>query len=179
MTSGSQSATEGQTLSITASTGPVFVNFSANRSSDPDGTVTGWDWKIDGSSVSNASSFAYGLDVGSHTVSLIVTDNQGAFSQDATGSVAITLAPASFFLTFPLTKIFPYSARISSILDHSGKSFYSTSDNTDLAYTGEKPLILTVSVLISSLFSARLAASGPPGPGLSYVFTHWAFRSLI
>jgi pimeloyl-ACP methyl ester carboxylesterase len=93
MTIGSQSATEGQTLNITAPTGPVFINFSADRSSDADGSVTGWDWKIDGSSVSNASDFTYGLNHGTHTVSLVVTDNQGAISPAVSGQIIIRTPP--------------------------------------------------------------------------------------
>ncbi len=93
MTSGSQSAIEGQTLNVISPTGPVFVNFFAARSSDPDGTVIGWEWKIDGNVVSTASSFAYGLNHGSHTVSLFVTDNQGGVSQAVNGQINIQQPP--------------------------------------------------------------------------------------
>jgi pimeloyl-ACP methyl ester carboxylesterase len=91
MSVGSNSATEGQTLNITAPTGPVFVNFAADRSSDSDGSVGVWDWKIDGNTVSNASSFAYGLNTGIHSVALTVTDNQGANSTQAIGQINIAL----------------------------------------------------------------------------------------
>ncbi|MCA1626289.1 MAG: hypothetical protein LC778_21365, partial [Acidobacteria bacterium] len=93
MTSGTQSATEGKTLTVSAPTSPVFINFSAARSSDADGTVTAWEWKIDGNVVSTASSFAYGLNHGNHTVSLTVTDNQGGVSQAAVGQINIQLPP--------------------------------------------------------------------------------------
>jgi triacylglycerol esterase/lipase EstA (alpha/beta hydrolase family) len=89
MTSGAKSATEGQTLNVTAPTSPVFINFSAARSSDADGTVTGWEWKINDNVVSTASSFTYGLNHGSHTVSLTVTDNQGDRSSEAIGQINI------------------------------------------------------------------------------------------
>jgi hypothetical protein len=101
MTSGSQSATEGQTLKVTAPTSLVFVNFSAARSSDSDGTVNGWEWKIDGNNVSTASNFTYGLNHGNHTVSLVVTDNEGSISQEASGQVVIVAAPATIIRTPP------------------------------------------------------------------------------
>lgn len=101
MTYGAQSMTEGQTLNINAPIGPVQVNFSANRSSDPDGTVSGWQWVIDGVNASNASSVTYGLSIGNHTVVLTVTDNQGAISQAALGVVDITLPPPPIIRTAP------------------------------------------------------------------------------
>jgi len=90
MSLGSNSASDGQTLNITAPTGPVFVNFSADRSSDPDGSLVAWEWNIDGVNASNANSFTYGLNIATHNVSLKVTDNAGATSQQATGQISIT-----------------------------------------------------------------------------------------
>jgi hypothetical protein len=102
MSLGSQSATEGQTLNLTAPTGPVFVSFSANRSLDFDGTITGWTWRIDGNLVSTASSFTFGLGIGSHSVSLVVSDNVGASSQAVTGQIVIntpTVLPLKLFFS--------------------------------------------------------------------------------
>jgi hypothetical protein len=95
LTSGSQSATEGQTLSLTIPTGTTTANvsFSANRSSDVDGTVTAWEWKINNTLVSTASSFAYALGVGVSSVTLTVTDNQGYQSQPANGTIVIAKEP--------------------------------------------------------------------------------------
>jgi murein DD-endopeptidase MepM/ murein hydrolase activator NlpD len=142
MTGGFQSATDGQTLNITAPTGPVPVNFSADRSSDPDGTVVAWEWTIDGNVISNASNFLSGLDIGDHTVGLIVTDDMGVNSTEVSGQISIKLPtpppPDGFSIAFPLEGVDPYNAKISSILDHSGNGFYkNTNDSIDLAYTGE------------------------------------------
>ncbi|HEY0762963.1 MAG TPA: hypothetical protein VGD61_11395 [Pyrinomonadaceae bacterium] len=99
MTSGSNSATEGHTLNLTAPTGPVFVEFSADRSSDVDGTIGSWEWRIDEVVVSTASSFTQGLSHGNHIVSLLVTDDDGAQSQVATGNVVITSPVLQLFFS--------------------------------------------------------------------------------
>src|SRR5439155_21556815 len=82
MTSGTQSATEGQTLTVSISQGQLAnISFSASRSSDPDGTVAGWAWNIDGlANASTSATFTYLFAGGSHSVSLVVTDNLGAKS---------------------------------------------------------------------------------------------------
>jgi hypothetical protein len=103
MKAGTQAAIEGQTLNLIAPTGPVFINFSANRSSDPDGGITKWEWRIDGTIVSRARNFTYGLNIGNHTVTLVVTDNRGARSQAVTGRVVITSLPPPT----RLLKLFP------------------------------------------------------------------------
>jgi hypothetical protein len=91
MTSGSQSAIEGQSLALTVPVGGTAnVAFSAARSSDPDGTVTAWEWKIDGKLVSTASSIMSTLGVGSSAITLVVTDNNGIKSNTAQGTVVVT-----------------------------------------------------------------------------------------
>lgn len=91
MTSGSQSATEGQTLNLTVPPGAdTSVVFSADRSSDTDGTVVGWEWKIDSAVASTAQAFTLALGVGSHPVSLVVRDNLGATSQPAQATIAVS-----------------------------------------------------------------------------------------
>jgi hypothetical protein len=88
-TESQQSATEGQTLFITVPAGQGIINFSADRSFDQDGVVTGWAWQIDGLDASSRSSFSAELAVGNHTVSLYVIDNQGAQSGEATAQITI------------------------------------------------------------------------------------------
>ncbi len=89
MSHGPQSAIDGQTLNVSALSTPVPVNFVANRSGDSDGSIVAWNWKIDGQTVSNLSSFPYGLNFGNHTVSLFVTDNKGAVSQIVSGQILV------------------------------------------------------------------------------------------
>jgi hypothetical protein len=94
MTAGTQSAVEGQSLVLTVpEEATANVAFSAARSSDLDGTIAAWEWNIDGTLVSNASSFTRALGVGESVVTLIVTDNQGYQSQPVNGTVVITTEP--------------------------------------------------------------------------------------
>ena len=105
MSYGGQSATEGGNLNLTVSPGQVVsVSFSASRSSDPDGSIVGWEWRINGTLVSTASSFSFGLGVGNHVVSLKVTDNDGASATSPSGTgVVITEEAANQAPTAGLT----------------------------------------------------------------------------
>jgi outer membrane protein assembly factor BamB len=92
-----QSATDGQTLNLTIPAGTVInVNFSGARSSDQDGAVSAWEWRINGTRVPNSDftgrDFVFGLGLGVHLITLVVTDNQGARSQAAQGTVSISTA---------------------------------------------------------------------------------------
>ncbi|MDP3697659.1 MAG: hypothetical protein Q8R55_06665 [Candidatus Taylorbacteria bacterium] len=88
-----QSAHEGEVLTVTPSFGTtVTINFNADRSTDVDGSIEGWEWTLDGSVV-NTSTFTQPLDIGSHAVSLIVTDNLGAMSELAGGSIVVLSPP--------------------------------------------------------------------------------------
>jgi PKD repeat protein len=100
LTFGSHSATEGSTLDIVISKGSAVVNFVADRSLDPDGSVAGWQWMLDGIAVSNSYNFSTGVGRGTHTVSLAVSDNQGALSQVVTGTIVVTVIPLKPLVLF-------------------------------------------------------------------------------
>jgi len=79
MTSGGQTAYENQTLNLTVSSGGTAqVSFSGSRSSDPDGSISSYLWKINGTQVSTSRDYSSSLGKGTHQVYLTVTDNQGA-----------------------------------------------------------------------------------------------------
>jgi hypothetical protein len=100
MSSGAQSANEGQNLNLTVSSGGTApVSFNANRSNAPSGTITAWQWTIDGTNVSTAASFTVPLGKGSHAVTLIVTDNLGSKSAPALGTVAVTESTSRYTFT--------------------------------------------------------------------------------
>jgi len=64
------------------------VALNSSGSKDPDGTITGWRWVMNGAVVSTAASPTIGLGSGtSKTVTLTVTDNKGG-----TGSITKTLS---------------------------------------------------------------------------------------
>jgi hypothetical protein len=95
MSSGTQVATDGQSLNLsTASGNSVTVTFDGSvRSSAVNGaTITGWQWTLDGSSAASTSSFSQSLATGTHTVALVVTDSRGAQSGQATGTVVVAVA---------------------------------------------------------------------------------------
>jgi PKD repeat protein len=60
------------------------VDFDATSSTDPDGTVAGYEWDLDGDGTVDATgertSFSYGT-AGNYTVRLNVTDDDGAFGR--------------------------------------------------------------------------------------------------
>ncbi|MCH8987455.1 MAG: hypothetical protein IIA92_01440, partial [Chloroflexi bacterium] len=93
MSSGAQTAIENQTLNLTVATGgTASVNFSATTSYDPDGTITGYQWKINGTPVSNSQSFTFVLAAGTHQIFLTVTDNHG-LTDPVGATVVVTESP--------------------------------------------------------------------------------------
>jgi len=105
MTSGGQSATDGQTLNVSlGSGGTISVTFDGTGRSVAvnGGAITGWQWTIDGSVVSTAGTFSQPLTPGTHPVSLVVTDSRGAQSQRATGTVAVAVPTATVTISATL-----------------------------------------------------------------------------
>lgn len=109
MTSGPHSAIEGQQLNLVVTVGGTAnVSFSAARSSDSGGSVVGWAWQVDGTAVSNSTMFNLPLASGTHSVSLVVTDDDGAQSVAATATIVIAeivppLPPTCNLLVEPST----------------------------------------------------------------------------
>ena len=76
--------------STKSGTAPLVVGFKSRGSSDPDGTIVSFFWEFgDGYTTSGSTtSHTYGV-VGQYTVTLTVTDNQGATAQ-ATTLISVT-----------------------------------------------------------------------------------------
>ncbi|MFQ6609033.1 MAG: hypothetical protein ACE5EE_10960, partial [Fidelibacterota bacterium] len=75
-----KTAIENQVLNLTIAQGQtVDVSFSAARSSDPDGSITAYEWKIDGivQSTSRDFPFPFGPRQSPYQIFLTVTDNEG------------------------------------------------------------------------------------------------------
>ncbi len=76
-------------------TAPLDVRFSADRSSDSDGRITGWSWNFgDGASASSASATHRYTQAGTWPVTLTVTDDKGATST-ATTTITVSAAPTT------------------------------------------------------------------------------------
>jgi hypothetical protein len=84
--------------------GSEIVAYNGSASSDPDGTIVGWDWRVTslgGTPLGNTSEFSVRQSVATYTVSLTVTDNRGAM---ATDTVLVTVkAPPPPSATLNLT----------------------------------------------------------------------------
>ncbi len=91
----------GETLNLTvAAGGSVSVTFSAGPcptctppspgSSDPDGQIVAWEWRIGSTVASTDSMFTHSFAAGSHTIALVVRDDKGDLSAPVTGTVIVT-----------------------------------------------------------------------------------------
>jgi hypothetical protein len=93
MASGTQIFTDGQTLNLTVpGNGTVTVGFDGSTRSGAvnGGFVAEWSWTINGSAAASTSSFAHSFSAGTYAVSLSVTDNRGAKSVAASGTIDVT-----------------------------------------------------------------------------------------
>jgi PKD repeat protein len=98
---GASSAPTSKTVSVAASNQPPTANFTFNcsslscsftsTSSDPDGSIASYSWTFGdgGSSTAQNPSHSYSAG-GSYTVTLRVTDNQGATSSPTSKTVSVT-----------------------------------------------------------------------------------------
>ena len=104
MTSGDQTAYENETLTLTVPPGDTAqVQFSASRSTDPDGSITGYRWTINETEVSTSSDFSRDLGVGMYQIALTVTDNQGAQGSAGASVVVTEQAPLDLYEKDQLT----------------------------------------------------------------------------
>jgi len=99
---------ENQTLNLTVSAGgKATVNFSAQRSYDPDGSIASYEWKISGTKVSSSRDFSFDLGKGTHDIYLTVTDYKGA-----TDSVAGTVEVKEEITPITVNLNVPFKAQV-------------------------------------------------------------------
>ncbi len=79
-----------QTVSDDDGTGSELVTLDGSGSYDPDGTISSYQWKEGATVLGNTAIINYGFSVGTHNVTLTVTDNEGAIGSD--GVVVTVLA---------------------------------------------------------------------------------------
>jgi probable HAF family extracellular repeat protein len=93
MSSGSQSANNGQTLTVTvSSSNTATVSFDARASSSGfnGNTITGWTWTANNSLIATTSTFSATFPLGNTTIGLVVQDSRGVQSQPVQGTVNIS-----------------------------------------------------------------------------------------
>jgi thermitase len=66
------------------------ATLNGSASSDPDGSIVSYEWRENGALVATGASPSLSLTVGTHTLTLFVTDNQGATGSD---TVLVTVNP--------------------------------------------------------------------------------------
>jgi hypothetical protein len=81
-----------QTVTDTAGDGAEVVILSGSASSDADGSIVGYEWREGTTVIAVGASPSVSLAVGTHTLTLRVTDNDGATGTD---SVVVTVSPAA------------------------------------------------------------------------------------
>jgi len=83
---------------ISDGNGSESVTLDGSGSSDPDGSITSYVWKEGGTQIATGETPSVNLDTGIHTITLTVTDNDGAI---ATDQVNITVETGGELLTNP------------------------------------------------------------------------------
>ena len=71
-----------QTVTDTDSSGSELVALNGSGSNDPDGTIASYSWNEGGSEIATGANPSVNLSVGTHNITLIVTDNEGATAFD-------------------------------------------------------------------------------------------------
>ena len=108
ISSAGQSATDGQSLNVAdAPTSGEIVTFDGTgRSSAVNGaTVMAWQWSLDGSIVATTSTFSKALGIGTHAISLLVTDTRGAQSAPSFGTVTISASSGSGLYSYSISTV--------------------------------------------------------------------------
>ena len=94
-----------QTVTDSDGNGSETVALNGAGSSDPDGTISSYVWKEGATQIATGATPSVSLAVGTHTITLTVTDNAGATASDTvvvTVNAAGNQPPGSFSLLSPL-----------------------------------------------------------------------------
>lgn len=157
------------------------MSFSASRSSDPDGSISSYLWKINGTQVSISRDFSYSLGKGTHQIYLTVTDNLGAQGSVGASIIVTEETPNQFLIStisFPQTVGTPFSVIVTAV-DANGNrlsgfnSYVSLTSNLGAVSPTSANLVsgqATVSVKLYTPGTTRLNCSGYGAYGDSNYF---------
>jgi serine protease len=105
---------------VTPSVNSLSVSLNAGNSTDSDGTISSYSWDFgDGSSGSGVNTSHLYAAAGSYTISLTVTDNDGA-SNSSNSPLNLTAVNAQFTLSRPASQSISFDASTSSVIGASG-----------------------------------------------------------
>ena len=154
-------AGEDQTVTDSDGDGSEAVTLDGWASYDPDGTIVAYQWMEGGNVLSTDVSFTYSFAVGSHAVTLTVTDNEGATDTD---TVTITVNEPSAGVT--VTRSDPNTMLAGATIDVTitGSGFVDGVDVTFENGTGPSPTVSNVIVVDGNTITATVTAKsgGPP-----------------
>ena len=91
-----------QTVTDSDDSGSESVTLDGSGSSDSDGSISSYEWSKDGSQIATGETPTVDLDVGSHTITLTVTDDEGATDND---DLVITVEAASGQIAYAIQDI--------------------------------------------------------------------------
>lgn len=119
-----------QTVTDSDGNGSQSVTLNGTGSSDPDGTISSYVWKEGATQIATGATPSVSLAVGTHTLTLTVTDNGGATASD---TVVVTVNGAGGVTPATVT------SQVSADSDdaeqqQSGGSMYLTSSDLELVY---------------------------------------------
>jgi PKD repeat protein len=138
---GAQSPTASQNVTVTPPNQAPTANFTfscsalnctfTSTSSDPDGTIASYSWNFGDGATSTAQNPSHSYTAGgTYTVTLRVTDNQGA--QSATTSKTVTAAAPN---TAPVVNAGPDQTAVTGLLYSTSVSFSDATPNGPWSYT--------------------------------------------
>jgi hypothetical protein len=110
------SAGSDQTLTDTDSNGSERVTLNGSASADPDGSVVSWVWTESGTQIATGETPSITLSVGSHTITLTVTDDAGVTDTD---KVSVVVAVPAHTVSAPTAPSGPSSGQVGDSLDFS------------------------------------------------------------
>lgn len=135
-----------QTVVDTDDNGSEILFLDGRASTDSDGSVVQYSWAIDGTEIATGDLASYNFAVGTYTVTLTVTDDDGATDTD---EVTITVVAA------------PPEATLQGTLSLEGRSDYSGNISVDLYANGV--LVAAESAIVNT--TGNFVISGlPVGP---------------